>query len=345
VVVAVYFGVFHYSPVALHHVPPGTTVAVRVDLVDAATFGPVRRNLIPLADEQAAGTPAAVGARKRSDRIADAVGFTPSRDIREVVVCFLGSEDHLVVIIGGNIPKGHLVPGLMKVVTAENSTAWVQAGDTMKAKNGSMVIGQADDGSALVASDDATLQAALASGDEYRRLGLSEDHSVSYAIAGDVWRRLATSTFGNLLESLQNLKSLDAASGYLTLSNAPRAETLVTLTAGANPEEAKASLFRIFTDLRRLSELRRKLTGGNDFAGEEQALAQSVIETRPPNQLRVVTPWPYDGLDRGAQSLAQKIRTLRDGLSRPAIPALPTAGPGNLVLPGLPIQIPLPGMP
>ncbi|MCS6900585.1 MAG: hypothetical protein RMJ98_13260, partial [Myxococcales bacterium] len=122
----------------------------------------------------------------------------------------------------------------------------------------------------------------------------------------------------------------------------PRIESRIQVASGTNPEDGKAALYRIFTDLRRLSELRRQLDGSVvDFAGEEQALAQTGVETREGGKLRATTPWPYEGLDRGAKELAQKLRRVRAGLGAP--PAQP---PGNLTLPGgVPLLLPLPGVP
>lgn len=335
-VVAVYFAVFHYTPVALQHVPPGTTMAVRIDLVDVATYAPVRRHLLPLVDEPVEGTTPVAGAR--SDRLADAVGFSPSRDLREVVVCFLGSEDSFVVLVGGNIPKGKLVPGILKVAAAEGSSSFVDGGGIVKAKYGGVFIGQAEDGTAVVATDEASLRAALAVTAEAAALGISSERSVAWAARAQLWADIEKSSYATMLDSLKGLRALDAVNGYVLLGNAPRVESQVRVAPGHSPEDAKATLYRVFTDLRRVSELRRKLTGSaQDLAGEEQALAQSGIETKGPDVLRVSTPWPYDGLDRGAQNLAQKIRRARAGLSKPPEP------PSNIRLPGG-ITLPIPGL-
>ena len=338
VALIVYFTVFHYKPVAALHIPPGTTAAIRVDLVEVATFGPIRRHLIPLANELSPGA-VPTGAKTRTERVGEAVGFNPDRDLREVIVCFLGSPDRVVVLVGGNIPKGKLVPGLKEVAAQEKSTAWVLAGDLLKASG--VVVGQAEDGTAIVASDEQGLRAALPETQEQARLGLAGDRAVSYAVAGDLWQQLAGSPYGSMLESLRNLRTLGASTGWMTLGNAPRLESRVQVVAGASPEDAKATLYRIFTDLRRLSELRRKLDGSAiDFAGEEQALAQSGIETKEGNVLRVSTPWPYDGLDRGARELAQKIRRVRAGLGGGS-----TQPPGMMLPGGIPMPLPLPGFP
>ena len=47
------------------------------------TFAPVRRHLLPLVDEPVEGSTPVQGSR--SDRLAEAVGFSPSRDLREIV--------------------------------------------------------------------------------------------------------------------------------------------------------------------------------------------------------------------------------------------------------------------
>ncbi|MDW8251079.1 MAG: hypothetical protein RMJ98_17435, partial [Myxococcales bacterium] len=215
----VYFTVFHYTPVAARHIPPGTTVAIRVDLLEVATFGPVRRHLIPLANEVTPGS-ASPGKKTRTERVGEAVGFNPHRDLREVIVCFAGAPDRVVLLVGGNIPKGKLVLGLKEVADQEKSTAWVLAGDVLKASG--VVVGQAEDGTAIIASDEALLRAALPEGKEQAKLGLGSDRAVNFAIAGEVWQQLAGSSYGSMLESLRNLGLLGGVSGWMTLGTAPR---------------------------------------------------------------------------------------------------------------------------
>lgn len=329
----VYFGFFHYTKVASQHVPAGTTLAIKVDLVDVATYGPVKRNLIPLLDENPSGTAAA--AVKRSEKIGDAAGFSPSRDIRELVVCFVGDPEHYALVVGGRFPAGKLVPALAKVAAAEGSTEWAQAGDILKAKSGNYVVGQASDGTAVFASDEATLRAALPASSENTRLGLPEEGAVTYAGSAELWKKISTSSYASMLGTLQDLKGIGAFNGTMTLGNNPKMVTQVSVSG--NPEDSKATLYRVFTDLRRISELRRRLTNSStDWAGEEQALGGSVIETKGASVLKVTTPLTYEGVDRGAQNLAQTIRTARRALGQPVQP------PG-MILPGgvqLPILIP-----
>ena len=339
VAIAVYFGFFHYTKVASRHVPVGATLAIKIDLVEVAAYGPFRRNLVPLLDE--VGPPAggaAAPSAKRSERIADEAGFSPSRDIRELVVCFVGDPDHYAVIVGGRFPAGKLVPALAKVAAAESSTEWAQAGDYLKAKNGPYLVGQASDGTAIFASDEPTLRAALPATEEHTRLGLPQEGAVTYAGSADTWKRISASPYASMLGSLQSLGGLGAFNGTLTIGNNPKMVTQVSVAG--NPEDAKATLYRVFTDLRRISELRRRLTGaGTDYAGEEQALGGSVIETKGPSLLRVTTPLTYEGVDRGAQNLAQHIRAARQNLGRPAQP------PGMILPGGIQLPIPLPGFP
>ena len=338
VAIAVYFGFFHYTKVASRHVPVGATLAIKIDLVEVAAYGPFRRNLVPLLDE--VGPPAggaAAPSAKRSERIADEAGFSPSRDIRELVVCFVGDPDHYAVIVGGRFPAGKLVPALAKVAASESSTEWAQAGDIMKSKNGTYVVGQASDGTAIFASDETTLRGALPVSSTHTTLGLPEEGAVTFAGSNDTWKRVSSSSYATMLGSLQDLRGLGAFNGTMTLGNTPRMVTQVSVSG--NPEDAKATLYRVFTDLRRISELRRRLTSAStDYAGEEQALGGSAIETKGTNVLKVTTPLSYEGVDRGAQNLASHVRTVRANLGRPIQP------PGMILPGGIPLTIPIPGL-
>lgn len=333
----VYFGFFHYTKVATQHVPPGTTLAVKLDLVEVASYGPFKRNIIPLADEPAAGAAAAGASNKRSAKLGDEAGFSPSRDIRELVVCFVGDPDHYALIVGGRFPAGKLVPALAKVAASENNTEWAQSGDIMKSKNGSYVVGQASDGTAIFASDETTLRAALPVSSTHTTLGLPEEGAVTFAGSNDTWKRVSSSSYATMLGSLQDLRGLGAFNGTMTLGNNPKMVTQVSVSG--NPEDAKATLYRVFTDLRRISELRRRLTNAStDYAGEEAALGGSAIETKGTNVLKVTTPLSYEGVDRGAQNLASHVRTVRQTLGRPVQP------PGMILPGGIPLTIPIPGL-
>ncbi len=328
-VVAVYFGFFHYSPIAYLHVPAGTTLAVRVDLVDVATYGPVRRQLLPLLTE--ASDPQARG---RTERIQKETGIGKS-DLREVIVCFLGSEDRIVLLVGGRIPKGKLVPGLLRAAQQEGSTVFVERGGVLESKFGGLFVGQADDGVAILSTDRAALSAALAGGDPLGA-AIPKGKAVAFASTGRLWADVAQSSFAKMLESLRTVRNLDAMTGFATLSTQPVLDMQLRVVGDA--ESAKATLSRVLTDLRRGSELRRQILGLSlDRAGEEGALAQTVIETKGPDLLRVYVRWPYDGVERGAQTLAQKLRELERSATKAPEPK------GTMQLPGVGgIQLPIP---
>lgn len=332
---AFYWVVLHYDPVAHRHVPAGSSFAIRFDLEQIALFGPVRRNLLPLANEPSA--PAA-GANAPStkplgERIEDATGIHLSRDLRELIAVNVGPTDsgRWALLVGGKIPSG-FVRGLAKVAQEEGAV-WdlSPSGDVLARRGGGMALGQASDGTLVLASDTTTLAAALPDQANDQAIGLPETGAVGFAVAASAFHEWGSGMASAVLASLRTLDKIDGCNGRFLIDGNPRLDAQCRVAAGVDPNEIRTSMLGVVTDLRRLSEL----GGGTDLMGERQALADAQVVATADGRVRLTAPWPLEGLERGARSLAGKIRTLRDTLGAPPPPPAATLFPGIPGLPGI----------
>lgn len=306
--VAAYWTLVRYEPVAHRHVPSGSAMAARIDFQEIALFGPVRRHLWPLVFER--GEPNDSGsAATVASRIEAATGLTLGRDIREVVLVSYGATDsgRWIVIFGGKIPHG-IVRGLQKLATEENVAAELSPnGDVLTWRALGIAIGQAKDRSLIVASDPATLALALPAQDGASAIGLPETGAFAFAIAASAWNEWGSGMAGAVIPGVRSLTRLHGCNGRFGLGANPELEMQCRLAQGVDAEQVRSSLLGLATMMRGASAL----SGSSDMLGEQKALADLRIEAFPDGRLRIVAPWPLEGLERGAQTMATKVRGFR----------------------------------
>ncbi len=295
---AFYLLVWRYEPTAKKHIPGNATVAVRLEASDILLFGPVRKHLWPLLEEPPSSAPPSPkpAGKSRIDRIKEETGVNLSRDLREIVVASVDAQSW-VLAAGGNIPKGRFVKGLDKVLREEHASGWSLSGDLLIGPN--VTIGQAEDGTLIVGTDVRIVNAALPASEEHRSLGLPDGGAVSFAITHDAWSGAA-----GVLRAMPRgavFGKVDRASGTMTLGDKPRLDMRLEPMQGTDPAALSGDVDGMLTDLRLILLL------APDVAGEKEAIAGTKLEAKG-GVVLVTTPWPYDGLDRGAATLAKIIR-------------------------------------
>jgi hypothetical protein len=168
--VSLYLRYVHYERVAAHHVPPGSVLALRLDVEQVALYEPVRRHLIPLL-----GGPgrAAADAMATLGRVEERTGLKRG-DLRELVVARGETRADWVIVLGGIFPHG-TSPGVLAAALAAEDPAWVPSMDgTVVVHSGLRVaVGRAADGAVLVASSQALLVAAREQSTTYEQLDLA----------------------------------------------------------------------------------------------------------------------------------------------------------------------------
>jgi hypothetical protein len=327
----IYIYFFRYDPVAQRHIPGNANVVVRASATEIAVFGPVRKHIWPLLFEQSfssdrADSPPAPPAKtgpSRAQRIREATGVNLATDVREVLIASVDATSW-VLLAGGRIPKDRFVAGMERISRDEGWKDFRREGPLLIGPN--LVMGQADDGTIVVGTDIDIVTAALPATDEWKRMGLPDDGAVTFMLTDAAWggaaSELAKSVTGAIGKGVPSiipgvplpvpdisLGKISRASGRLTLGKSPTVTVRIEPAPGQDPAPLAANIDRT------LAALRILLLLTPDVAGEKDALAATRV-TPEGGVVNVVTPWPYEGLDRACERLARLIREVSREPSR-----------------------------
>ena len=293
---AFYLFVWRYEPLARRHIPGDANVAFRLEAADVALFAPVRKHLWPLLEDASSG-------KTRSARINDATGVNPATDVREILIASTDAASW-VVILGGRIPPGRFVSGIERVAREEGWAGWRRDGDLFIGPGG-VAIGQADDGTVAIGTEDDIVLAALPASDEWQRLGLPEQGAVTFAITREAWGGMGGAIGGLLPRGGAGLfRRASRAAGAMTLGAAPAITMRIDPVSGETPAALASDVETILGDLKLITFLLP------DVVGEKGAL-QAARVTAKGAAVEVRSDWPLDGLDRACERLARLLRNLR----------------------------------
>ena len=149
VAVSLYLRYIHYERVAARHVPPGSVLALRIDVEQVALYEPVRRHLVPLlgGPSRSPGDAAAT-----VSRLEERTGIKRG-DLREIAVARGATRADWVVILGGIFPRGTST-GVLAAALAAEDPAWAPSmdGSVVVHRGLGVAVGRAADGSVLLGS-------------------------------------------------------------------------------------------------------------------------------------------------------------------------------------------------
>jgi hypothetical protein len=286
---------------AMRHVPSNANLVARVDLVEIALFGPVRKHLAPLFDAPPDPTAKASGAAERVDRVRVETGVDLRRDVREVVLASVDATGW-VAIFGGRIERGRFVTGMERVLREDGGGAWRLEGDLLVGPLG-VVMAQADDGAIVAGTDVSLVRAALPANDDAARLALP-DGAVSMAITKAAWSGASRLTAA--LPHGSVLGRIEAATGRFALGDAPSLTMRAEATGGDAAALAK-DLEALLEEARAGLRLASEVLGERDALGERAALRAATVRVDGAAVV-VEAPWPYEALDRACERLAADVR-------------------------------------
>jgi hypothetical protein len=331
---AIYFVYFHYKPVAVQHLPRRCVVAARVDLLDLAFFDPLTKKLIPAIEDATRPppppVPPPVAAPSLKERLKTQANIDVDRgDVREVATCAFTdttvplpdpfAQYRAVIAVGGRFRAG-TIPGLFEALRPElgpYSPRLDGAGDTAVIRltfvtpgkaTINVLIGQAEDGTLLIAPSDAALAAAREQRSEeeaHASTGLLQKGSIELAAEHSLFGfifGLAVSPpagFEPIFKSLANVHNGHVA---ITVGKSPKIELAVEHKSEAVAKDTENAL-------RRLVEIgNRELSSiPKDWAGEHAALGGARVN-RDDAKVDVKIDFRYPDVDRGAHDFGEQIK-------------------------------------
>ncbi len=301
--------VFRYQPTALAHVPAGSNVVVRIEPTDFILFGPVRNHLLPLVLEDKPKEPSLTKV-PLAERIHEQTGVRLPVDIREMLIATMDGKS-VVALFGGKISRGKFVSGLAEVARQEHWEGFRLENDVLVGPN--IAIGQADDGTIVVGTDRAIVMTALPASEEGWKSGLPEQGAVRFVVAKPAWEALGKG--GAMFADASAFGGVRQGTGSFTLGMSPEVVMRLEPTEGGDTAAIEKGLTSMLANLRLLTML------APDRFGEKGALQQAVV-SRDGGQVVVRAPWPYEGLDRGAALLAERLRAIGsvNGAAEPSRP-------------------------
>lgn len=290
----VYFGLVRSDADPRRHLPRGTNVAARVDAVTVIAFEPVRRRVLPVlmnAKSRTDGTEESV-----RDRLHALTGIRLPDDLREAVV---GSVDgtQWIAAFGGKLEPGRFVDGLEKLLGERGVEGFRREGDLLVHTTG-LALGQADDGTLVVATGKSTALAALPSHDVDENLALPMEGALSFVATPAATRGAIGLLPSFVTERLDTLDKVARFRGAFLLGEAPRLEVRLQ-PRGVAPSELATTLESELGPLKLAMALLP-----SDLGGGRQALASATVRVDGEEAL-VTAPWPYASLDEAAQRAAE----------------------------------------
>lgn len=299
-----YYRLVYFERVAVRHVAPSATLAVRLDLEQVLLFAPVREHILPVVLRGADGKDDAT----QLERIEAATGINLGMDLREVVLVQRdGDTQHndaqyrdaqWGVIVAGLFPKAGVMAGLGLLLADEPARACRVADDRLRCARPAFVASQASDGAVIVASSESFLNELLPSSDAYQRLGLLAEGPGSFGLLLS-----DASTMASQLTRLPGFRDWDQVArlqGHLVLGD----ETTLHLEAWPKAGHDLSGWAPRLTQLRDATLLLLRLRPGQDYGGERALLSRLRFEPGQQGTVRASAAWLETEIEQAAKSAA-----------------------------------------
>lgn len=297
-----YRELIHYERRAVDHLPLGTAAVARLDLEQVVLFEPVRRYLlpvlseVPLAEEDRGGPSGGV----RRDRLASLreSGINLAFDLRELMVAVVAPTGGWVVVLGGLFEREGMVDAIERLLTQEGVRC-TRTGPTLRFDFWGTALGQAQDGTLILASSPAVLESALPATRRYAELGVTRDGAGGVFFAPRQLRRwlgASASLLGNTwLDKLQRFS--------VTMELGDEQLELVGRFDVAAPPDLDSVTRGIEGWLGAYDSLTQFVPKA-DWGGERAVLARARLSKATDTSLLLSSTWEQTEFERGVRSLA-----------------------------------------
>jgi len=294
-----YTKLIHYERRATRHLPPQADFVARLEVEQVALFEPVRRHLLPLVNrlpfEHATGHAGAA----ELDRLAllrQHAGLNLGFDLREILVATSQGGQHWVLVLGGLFPNHGLVASIEGALQTEGVSGLTRVDDVLMFAPWNVALGQAADGTLILASDPDALRGALSPSTRSVELGIASEGAGSAFLSGDAFR----SAWGTGLGGDPWQSSVERVRVLLRLAEEFELDTRIELRAAAEPRAVLAGLERGAAP----AQPRAFFDPRADWAAEWLSNVQAAPLDNSENVIKFTASWRTEELARNARGLA-----------------------------------------
>jgi hypothetical protein len=288
-----YFLTWRYRPTALHHIPHGTTVAVRFDGPDLYLYAPFREHVLGAFED-------APGPDSYASRLKQRTGIDLRSDIREIILATATGKT-FVLLVGGRFGKTRFdqetIPVALHTVLTEKGTSGFSLDGEVLVGPGGLRMAQAEDTTLVMTTDEEMLRAALEPSDAWQSLGLTPAGAMSFAVDEPALVALSRMAPGAAGDAFRKSKRV---TGYVKL-NKLKLEMEVIPSDGIGAEELSEAVTTSLAE----TELWTVLLP--DTFGEKEALTSARSRPRVETVL-VESNLPKEGVERGMKEVGDRIR-------------------------------------
>jgi hypothetical protein len=250
---------------------------------------------LPLLDRALVGDVARSPSSSRLVRLREA-GLNLALDLREVVFARLERGAGWVLALGGIFGTEPLLPRIERVLREEPGVRSTSERGMIILQPSGVALGQADDGTLLIASDAALLERALPPSRGYEAVGLSPNGAAALgALASWLGERASAGA-----KSLSSGATLSRASARLELGD----PLVLTADIEHGAPIDVAAVHREIGDWLGTPSDAVNFAPQADWGGERALVARARLISSAPTRVSVSTTWQRDELDRAARSLA-----------------------------------------
>lgn len=292
-----YTKLIHYERRAALHLPPRPDFVARLEVEQVALFEPVRRHLLPLINRlPLERAPDHADERDRLTLLRQDAGLNLAFDLREIVIATSQGGQDWVLVLGGLFPSQGLVSSIERALESEGVSGLTRAGDALLFAPWNVALGQASDGTLIVASDPDALQSALSPSTRALELGIPNEGPGSASLSGDAFR----SAWGKPLVGDPWQSSVERVRVLLRLAEQFELDTRVELRAADESRAVLAGLERGAAP----AQPRAFFDPRADWAAEWLSNLRAAPLDDLENVIKFTASWRAAELERNARGLA-----------------------------------------
>ncbi len=296
-----YRELIQYERRAAEHLPMGVGFAGRLDLEQVLLFEPVRRHLFPLIDKlpftSAAPNRSASKANDRLTRLRELAGVNVGLDLREILIAGAEKPGDWVLVLGGLFQKQGLVSAVENLLREEQVAGLAREGDVLSFEPWGIALGQAADGSLILASNRPTLESALPATQRFVELGLARTGAGGFSATPALVRRWLGPTAGLAEAGLSKLRRMGVT---LRLGGALELEGRLEVVSASDLPFAVSGV----EEWLQWMDAGSRFIPQADWGGERALLARARLVKESETAVKLLSSWQPSELDRATRSLA-----------------------------------------